>query len=118
MLVNCVILLVWGVEIVAVLLKLLALGVSYLGDDWRIAVGLVGADDLICFKDKTSNIHVRIVLNCVYYLVAMALVKWVQQNPLCARQCLVACVIEEGNIRREAHESGLRDVCLVLYSNG
>jgi|LauGreDrversion4_2_1035121.scaffolds.fasta_scaffold156443_3 hypothetical protein len=76
-LVDCVVLLLCSVEVVAVLLKLKAFCVGDLRNNRRIAVGLICANYLVRFKDKTGNILVWVVLNCLDNFVAIRLVKGV-----------------------------------------
>lgn len=80
-LVDCVVLLLSSVEVVAVLLELKALCVGDLRNDSRIAVRLVCAYDLVGFKDKTGNIHVWFVLNRLYNFVTGGLVERIEQDP-------------------------------------
>jgi hypothetical protein len=106
------------VVVVTVLLELQTFWVSHFRYNGRIAVGLVCADNLIGFKDKTGHIHVRIVLNCFDDFVTVRLVEGVKQNPLGSRQSLIAGGVKVGYVWRITHGPYLGDVGLVLQSDG
>lgn len=86
-LVNCIVLLFSNTRIVviAIFLELHAFSVGDFRNNWWVAVRLICADDLISLKDKTGDIHVRVILYCLNNFVAMSLVEGVKQDPLSSR---------------------------------